>query len=89
MTFCTHVPRTCVHKRLILDFHLFAQIGSYMREFQTVHKIQPINIRYLPNLQFFKENGSYQTCSSIQGTRITVESVFISGFTMNNIAPKL
>ena len=34
-------------------------------------------------------NGSYQTCSSIQGTQITVESVFISRFTMNNIAPKL
>ena len=27
--------------------------------------------------------------SSIQGTQITVESVFISRFTMNNIAPKL
>ena len=25
----------------------------------------------------------------IQGTQITVESVFISRFTMNNIAPKL
>ena len=24
MKFCTHVPRTCVHKRLVLDFHLFA-----------------------------------------------------------------
>ena len=28
-------------------------------------------------------------CSSIQGTQITKESVFISGFTINNIAPKL
>ena len=28
-------------------------------------------------------------CSSIQGTQVTVESVFISRFTMNNIAPKL
>ena len=27
---------------------------------------------------------SYQTCSSIQGTQITVESSFISRFTMNN-----
>ena len=40
-------------------------------------------------MQFFKENGSYQTCSSIQGTQITVESVFISRFPMNNIAPNL
>ena len=24
MKFCTQVPRTCVHKRLVLDFHLFA-----------------------------------------------------------------
>ena len=61
----------------------------HRREFQTVHKIQPINIRYLPNLQFLKENGSYQRCSSIQGTQVAVESVFISRFTMNNIAPKL
>ena len=37
----------------------------------------------------FKENGSKQTCSSIQGTQITMESVFISRFTMNNIVPKL
>ena len=22
--FCTHVPRTCVLERLVLDFHLFA-----------------------------------------------------------------
>ena len=29
------------------------------------------------------------TCSSIQGTQTTVESVFISRFTMNNIALKL
>ena len=28
------------------------------RGFQTVHKFQKINIRYLPNLQFFKENDS-------------------------------
>ena len=40
-------------------------------------------------MQFFKENGSYQTCSSVQGTQITVEYVFISRLTMNNIAPKL
>ena len=57
--------------------------------FQIVHKIQPFNIRYLPNLHFLKENGSYQTCSSIQGTQITVKSVFIRRFTTNNIAPKL
>ena len=24
MKFCTQVPKTCVHKRFILDFHLFA-----------------------------------------------------------------
>ena len=24
MIFCTQVPRTCVHKRLVLDFYLFA-----------------------------------------------------------------
>ena len=30
-----------------------------------------------------------RTLESIQGTQITVESVFISRFTMNNIAPKL
>ena len=23
MTYCTQVPRTCVHKRLVFDFHLF------------------------------------------------------------------
>ena len=44
-----------MHKRVILDFHLFAiKIGSQTREFQTVHKIQAINIRYLQNLQFLK-----------------------------------
>ena len=44
------------------------------------------NIRYLPNLEFFKENGSG---SSIQGTQITVESVSTNEFMMNNIALKL
>ena len=88
MKFCTQVARSCVHKRLVFDFHLFAKIGRKRREFQTVHKFQPINIRYLLKLHFFF-NGSYQTCSSIQGTQITLESVFISRFTMNNIAPKL
>ena len=54
MKFCTQVPRTCMHKTLALDFHLFAQIWSWTTfEFQTVYKIQPIYIRYLPNLQFF------------------------------------
>ena len=60
-----------------------------MREFQTVHKIQTIYLRYFSNLQVFKENGSLKTCSSVQGTQITAESVFESRFTMNNIAPKL
>ena len=46
-------------------------------------------MRSPPNLQFFKETCSYQTCSSIQGTQITVESVFTRRFTMNKIAPKL
>ena len=59
-----------------------------MHEFQTVHEIQLIHIRYLLNLQFLKLNGSKQKCSSIQGTQITVEFVFISRFTINNIAPK-
>ena len=27
MKFCIQVPRTCVDKRFVLDFHLFAQIG--------------------------------------------------------------
>ena len=89
MKFCTQVPRTCVHKRLVFDFHLFAEIGRKRCEFQTVHKFQPIHIKYLLNLHILQKNGSYQTCSSIQGTQITVESVFISSFTMNNIAPKL
>ena len=40
-------------------------------------------------IRFYKQNGLYQTCSSIQGTQITVGFVFISRFTMNNIAPKL
>ena len=57
--------------------------------FRQIHKIQPINMRYLPNLQFLKDNGSYQTCSSIKETQITVESVYISRFTTNNIAPEL
>ena len=86
MKFCARVPRTCLHKRLVLDFSFICLNRAL---FQTVHKLQPINIRYLTNLQFFKENGSYQTCSSIQGTQITVESGFISRFTMTNIAPKL
>ena len=42
---------------------------------------------------FKKKIAHNQTCSSIQGaqqgTQITVESFFISRFTMNNIAPKL
>ena len=25
--FCTHVPRTCVHKLLVLNFHLFAKLS--------------------------------------------------------------
>ena len=75
---------TCAHEPLVLDFHLFACIGSYRREFHAVHKFQPIIIRYLPNLHLRK--WLIQTCSSIQGT---VESVFISRFIVNNIAPKL
>ena len=47
------------------------------------------NVRYLPNLQFVKENGLNQTFSSIPGTQITIESVFKSRFTLNNIVPKL
>ena len=40
MKFCTQVPRTCVQKRVVLDFHLFVlKIRSQMHEFQTVHKI--------------------------------------------------
>ena len=58
MKFCTQVPKTCMYKRLALDFHLFALIGSWTREFQKLHKIQPISIKYLSNLQFFEENGS-------------------------------
>ena len=49
MKFFTQVPRTCVDKSLVLDFHLFAKMESKRPEFQTVHKIQLINIRYLPN----------------------------------------
>ena len=81
MKFCTHVPRTCVHESLVLNFPLFAYIRSWRREVQTVHKDQLINERYLKNLQFIKENGSDQTCSNTRGTQITVESVFISRFT--------
>ena len=33
--------------------------------------------------------GHIKTCSSTQGTQITLESVFISRFTINNVAPKL
>ena len=57
MKLCRQILKTCVHKPVILDFNLFAQIGSYRHEFQTVRKIQPIDIRYLTNLQFLKENG--------------------------------
>ena len=57
MKVCTLTPIACVHNRLVLDFHLFAEIGSLAREFQAVNKIQPINIIYLPNLQFLKENA--------------------------------
>ena len=39
---CTQVLRTCMHKCLVLDFHLFAQIWFQRLRFQTVHKIQPI-----------------------------------------------
>ena len=87
MKFCTQVARTCVHKRSVLDFHLFALIGTYRREFQTVHKIQPINIRYLPNLQFFKK---WLISNMLKHTRNTNNSgIFISRFTMNTITPKL
>ena len=68
MKLCTQVPRICVHKCLVLDFHLFGRIGFKMLEFQTVHKIKPINIMYL--FVILKEN-----CSNIQGTQITVESI--------------
>ena len=50
MKFYTQVLRTCVHKHLVLDFNLFASIRTETSEFQAIHKIQPINIRYLPNL---------------------------------------
>ena len=53
MKFCTQVPRTCLHKRLVFDFHLFAYIGRQRFEFQTVHKFQPIHRKYLLNLPFF------------------------------------
>ena len=43
MKFCTQVPRTCLHKRLVFDFH------------NSVHKFKPINIRYLLNLHFLKK----------------------------------
>ena len=55
MKFCTQVPRTWLHKRLVFDFHLFAQIGRWRREIQTVHKFQPLNIRYLLNLHFLQK----------------------------------
>ena len=67
MKFCTQVPRTYVHKRSVLGFHLFAKVWSYRPEFQTVFKIHKISSKSA----IFKENGSYQTCSSIQGTQIT------------------
>ena len=53
--FCTQVTRMCLQKCLVFDFHLFAQIGHQRCEFQTVHKFQPINIRYLLNLHFVKK----------------------------------
>ena len=53
MKFCTLVPRTCMHKHLVSDFHFFTKNGSQGYEFQTVQKIEPINIINLPNLQFF------------------------------------
>ena len=61
-----------------------------MREFQAVHKVQPINIKMFSKSAIFKRKWLItQKCSSIQGAQITVESVFIGRFTVNNIAPKL
>ena len=42
MKFCTQVTRTCVHKRLVLDFHLFAYTS-----FQWTEDEQGFQIQYL------------------------------------------
>ena len=42
MKFCTQVPRTCVHKRLVFDFHLFAKSG-----------VRGVNFRQYTNLNLF------------------------------------
>ena len=42
MKFCTQVPRTCAHKRLVLDFHLFAY--TYL---QWTEDRQGFQIQYL------------------------------------------
>ena len=59
-----------------------------MHEFQTVHKFQSIDIKYLLNLQFFRKMV-HSKHTQAKKEQKTVESVFISRFTMNNIAPKM
>ena len=54
--FCTRAEQTC---RNLQSQIFICLLKSAMRcEFQTLQKFQPINIRYLSNTQFFKENGS-------------------------------
>ena len=51
-----------------------------MREFQTAHKIQPINIRYLPNLQFKKKiahNNNVQTYKKHRYTLFYEKLIYI------------
>ena len=83
MKFCTQVPRTCVHQPLSLSF------SFYLIEFHTGHKIQPINIKYLPNLQFLSKMAHKKHTQTYKEHKKTVESVFASRFTMNNIVSKL
>ena len=58
---CVHTIRFSeLTKNLQFGAKTFTVSFSFIflsHEFQTVHKIQPANIKYLPNLQLFKENG--------------------------------
>ena len=58
-----------------------------MCESQTVHKIQPINIKYLLNLQCLEK---WLITNMLKHTRNTNNSgIRFSRFTMNNVAQKL
>ena len=76
-------------KTFSLIFFYLLKLGPRCMNFRQYTEFNQSAYDIFQIYNSFKENGSCQTCSVIQGTQITVESISISRFTINNIAPKL